>query len=118
MTLQGDQFHNGASILDSTANGFSPVRGSSQLRAPRPGQTSAQLNFLNTFGPSMGATSYNRPSYNAPNNNNNNINNVNNNNNNNIDTDVITINNQGPFTSNRDPDVIVGQDPRAVDPGE
>ena len=61
----------------------------------------------------MGATSYNRPSYNAPNNNNNN--NVNNNN---IDTDVITINNQGPFGSNRDPDVIVGQDPRAVDPGE
>ena len=60
----------------------------------------------------MGATSYNRPSYNAPNNNNNNGNN------NNIDTDVITINNQGPFSSNRDPDVIVGQDPRAVDPGE
>ena len=63
----------------------------------------------------MGATSYNRPSYNAPNNNNNN---GNNNGNNNIDTDVITINNQGPFNSNRDPDVIVGQDPRAVDPGE
>ena len=61
----------------------------------------------------MGATSYNRPSYNAPNNNNNG-----NNNNNNIDTDVITINNQGPFGGNRDPDVIVGQDPRAVDPGE
>ena len=56
------------------------------------------------------ATSYNRPSYNPPNNNNVNSNT--------IDTDVITINNQGPFTNNRDPDVIVGQDPRAVDPGE
>ena len=87
------------------------MRGSSQLRAPRPGQTSAQLNFLNTFAPSLGGSSYNRPSYNAPNNNNNN--NVNN-----IDTDVISINNQGPFNNNRDPDVIVGQDPRAVDPGE
>ena len=30
---------------------------------------------------------------------------------------MITINNQGPFNTGRDPDVIVG-DPRAVDPGE
>ena len=49
--LQGDQFYNGAQLLDSTANGFSPAPQSSQLnqlRAPRPGQSSAQLNFLNT----------------------------------------------------------------------
>ena len=49
--FQGDQFYNGAQLLDSTANGFSPAPQSSQLnqlRAPRPGQSSAQLNFLNT----------------------------------------------------------------------
>ena len=76
------------------------------------GQTSAQLNFLNAFTPS---SSYNRPSYNPPNNynNNNNFNNNNNIGNNNMNTindnpDVITINNQPPFNSNREPDVIVG----------
>ena len=75
------------------------------------GQTSAQLNFLNAFTPS---SSYNRPSYNPPNNfNNNNFNNNNNIGNNNVNTindnpDVITINNQPPFNSNREPDVIVG----------
>ena len=101
-------FHNGADILDNTANGFSPVRGSQQLRLPP--QTSAQLNFLNAFGGGGLGSSYNRPSYNPPGNNNNG-------NNNNID-DVITINNQGPFNNNRDPDVIVGNggDPRAVSP--
>ena len=83
----------------------------------RPSQqtSSAQLNFLNAFGNNLQQNSYNSPpSYNAPGNNNN-FNNINNNNN--EDTDVITINNQGPFNTGRDPDVIVG-DPRAVDPGE
>ena len=82
----------------------------------RPSQqtSSAQLNFLNAFGNNLQQNSYNSPpSYNAPGNNN--FNNINNNNN--EDTDVITINNQGPFNTGRDPDVIVG-DPRAVDPGE
>ena len=114
LRFKGNVFNSGAELLDSTANGFSPVRQQSgQLRAP--GQSSAQLNFLNSIAPGLGS-SYNRPSYNPPGNNINN-NNVNNNNN---SPDVITINNQGPFNSNRDPDVIVGAgvDPRAVDPGD
>ena len=103
LRFKGNVFNSGADILDNTANGFSPVRGQ-QLRAP---QTSAQLNFLNAFGGAGIGSSYNRPSYNPP---------GNNINNNNVD-DVITINNQGPFNSNRDPDVIGGAgDPRAVTP--
>ena len=117
LRFKGNVFNSGAELLDNTANGFSPVRQQSgQLRAP--GQTSAQLNFLNSIASGLGS-SYSRPSYNPPGNNinNNNVNNVNINNNNN--PDVITINNQGPFNSARDPDVIVGAgvDPRAVDPG-
>ena len=82
---------------------------------PPPQTSSAQLNFLNAFGNNL-QNSYNSPpSYNPPANNNN-FNSINNNNNN-EDPDVITINNQGPFNTGRDPDVIVG-DPRAVDPGE
>ena len=130
--IQGDVFYNGASILDNTANGFSPSQNQAlQLRFVniwifkeffitiyvfRPSQqtSSAQLNFLNAFGNNLQQNSYNSPpSYNAPGNNNN-FNPINNNNN--EDTDVITINNQGPFNTGRDPDVIVG-DPRAVDPG-
>ena len=108
--MQGDVFHNGANILDNTANGFSP----SQALQQRPQTSSAQLNFLNAFGNNL-QSSYNSPSYKPPSSNND-FNSVISNNNN-EDPDVITINNQGPFTSGRDPDVIVG-DPRAVDPGE
>ena len=57
-------------------------------------------------GSSYGPPQQQQPSYGAPN--------INTNNNN--QAEVVSINNQGPFTNNRDPDVIVG-DPRAVDPG-
>ena len=56
-------------------------------------------------GSSYGPPQQQQPSYGAPN--------INTNNN---QAEVVSINNQGPFTNNRDPDVIVG-DPRAVDPG-
>ena len=36
LKLQGDVFHNGADILDNTANGFNPQSG--RLRVP-PGKT-------------------------------------------------------------------------------
>ena len=56
-------------------------------------------------GSSYGPPQQQQPSYGAPN--------INSNNN---QAEVVSINNQPPFTNNRDPDVIVG-DPRAVDPG-
>jgi len=118
LRFKGDVFHNGANILDNTANGFSPsqeLRNQALQQRPSPQTSSAQLNFLNAFGNNL-QNSYNSPSYKPPSNNNDFNSVISNNNNNNEDPDVITINNQGPFTSGRDPDVIVG-DPRAVDPG-